>query len=251
MHLVDEEDDILRCLDLVHRLLNAFLEVAAVFRTRYHRGKVERHNLLAAQHFGNLILDNFQRQSLGDGGLADTGLTDETGIILIAARKNLNNALNFIFSADDGVNLALLRLGSEVVTEFVERGRLALAFLAALRILMRIGFAARDGLGNLLNQRALVHTEFVKKLHGIGIALLNQRDKQMLGTDKGMAHTARNLEGKLDNALRAGCEILGRETGGIARADLGFNQVIDIVEINTLFIEHVSCNTRALTKKSY
>ena len=73
--------------------------------------------------------------------LTYAGLTDEAGVIFISSRENLNHSLNLVFSADNGVNLALLRLGSEVVTELVEGRRLALALLAALRILTAVSLA--------------------------------------------------------------------------------------------------------------
>ena len=54
VELVDEEDDVAALGDLLHHLLEALLELAAVLRAGDERGQVERVDLLVAQQLGHL-----------------------------------------------------------------------------------------------------------------------------------------------------------------------------------------------------
>ena len=45
-------------------------------------------------------------QALGNGRLAHTGLTNQNGVVLGAAGKDLDDPLDLLFTADDGVQLA-------------------------------------------------------------------------------------------------------------------------------------------------
>ena len=69
-----------------------------------------------------------QRYALGDGRLAHARLTDETGIVLLAAGKDLDGAVNFPVAAHDAVQLSVPRLAGEVLAVIVQK----LAFLAAV-----------------------------------------------------------------------------------------------------------------------
>ena len=69
-----------------------------------------------------------QRYALGDGRLAHARLTDEAGIVLLAAGKDLDGAVNFPVAAHDAVQLSVPRLAGEVLAVIVQK----LAFLAAV-----------------------------------------------------------------------------------------------------------------------
>src|ERR687886_50857 len=62
MQLVDEQDDVAALLDLLHDLLQALLELAAVLRARHQRREVERVDLLVLQQVGHLAV----RDQLGE-----------------------------------------------------------------------------------------------------------------------------------------------------------------------------------------
>ena len=83
MELVDERDDLaLGLLDLGEDGLEAFLELAAILRTRDHRREVERDEPATAQRLGHVACDDALGESFDDGGLADAGLTDQDGVVL-------------------------------------------------------------------------------------------------------------------------------------------------------------------------
>src|SRR3990172_1825410 len=85
MELVDEEDDVAALHDLLHHLLQALLELAAVLRAGDERREVERVDLLALEELGHLVSGDAGGEALDDGGLTDAGLADEDGVVLRAA----------------------------------------------------------------------------------------------------------------------------------------------------------------------
>ena len=69
------------------------------------------------QHVGHFAVDDALGQTFGDGGLADTGLTDQERIVLAAAAGHLHQALELGRTADHWIDLAGLGLGIEVDRE--------------------------------------------------------------------------------------------------------------------------------------
>src|SRR5256885_3035930 len=120
VELVDEQDDVTALLDLLHDLLQPLLELAAVLRAGDKGGEVEGVDLLALEDLGNLVRGDPLGEALDDRGLADAGLADQHRIVLLAAREDLHDPLDFRLAADDRVELALLRLLREVAAELVE-----------------------------------------------------------------------------------------------------------------------------------
>src|SRR5213596_2235698 len=129
MQLVDEENDVAALGDLLHHLLEALLELAAVLGTGDERGQVERVDLLVLQQLRHLAARDALSEALDHGGLADARLADQHRVVLGAAREDLHDPLDLVLTADDGVELALGGELGQVAPELVEqlRGLLALA----------------------------------------------------------------------------------------------------------------------------
>ena len=92
--------------DFVQHRLQPLLELAAEFGAGDQRAHVQRHQLLVAQAFGHIAIDDAQRQAFGDGGLADARLADQHGIVLGAAGQHLDGAADFLVAADHRIELA-------------------------------------------------------------------------------------------------------------------------------------------------
>ncbi len=108
VHFVDEEDDLaLGGRDLVQHGLEAFLELAPVFGAGDQGAHVERQDLLVLERFRHVAVDDAERQTLDDGGLADAGLADQDGVVLGAAGEDLDGAADLFVAADDGIDLAI------------------------------------------------------------------------------------------------------------------------------------------------
>ena len=129
VELVDEQDDVAALGDLLHHLLQALLELAAVLRARDQGRQVERVDLLVLQQLRHVGVGDALGEALDDGGLADAGLAHEHGVVLGAAREDLHDPLDLDLAADDRVELALGGELGQVAAELVEqlRGLLALA----------------------------------------------------------------------------------------------------------------------------
>ena len=123
VQLVDEENHIPRSLHLVQDALDALFKVAAVLCAREHGRQVHTHNTLVAQVLGHVAVRNALRQPLGHRRLADAGLADEHGVILAAAREDLDGALDLPVAADDRVHLPAGCQLREVAAVLVERFR--------------------------------------------------------------------------------------------------------------------------------
>ena len=61
-------------------------------------------------------------EAFDDGGFTHSGFADEDGIIFGAAAEDLYDALDFIFTADDRIELIFTRELSEIATEGFEGG---------------------------------------------------------------------------------------------------------------------------------
>ena len=101
--------------------LQPLLELAAIFRARNQRAHVERQQLLVLQALRHVAVENAQRETFDDGGLADAGLADQDGIVLGAAGKHLDGAADFLVASDHGIELAVTRRLRQVARIFLQR----------------------------------------------------------------------------------------------------------------------------------
>src|SRR5262249_2651157 len=127
VQLVDKEDGVLGPADFVHDGLDALLELAAILGAGDHHGQVQDNDAAVTQQFGHVAIDDKLGQPFDDGGLADAGLAQEDRIVLGAPAEDLNDALDFVGAADDGVELALTGQLGEVASEAVQGGGLGFA----------------------------------------------------------------------------------------------------------------------------
>ena len=122
MQLVDEQHDGPGAVDhFLDERLEAVLEFAAVLRAGEHRAEVERHHALVLEAFGHVAGHDAPREAFGDGRLAHAGLADQHGIVLGAARENLDDAADFRVAADDGIQLAPPGVVRQVAAVLLER----------------------------------------------------------------------------------------------------------------------------------
>ena len=78
----DLVDLALALLHLVQDALQALLELAAVLGTGHQRAHVQAEHGAILQVFWHIAPDDPLSQTLGDGALADAGLTDQAGVVL-------------------------------------------------------------------------------------------------------------------------------------------------------------------------
>ena len=164
-------------------------------------------------------------EALDDGGLADAGLADQHGVVLLAAREDLHHALDLGLAADDRVGLALGGLPREVAAELVEELRalrlLAGALASALLAAAGAGEHADDLVANLLG----VGVEVEQDPRGDALVLADEPEQDVLGADVVVAERERLAQCELEHLLRARRErdLAGRHLVALAddAGDLG------------------------------
>ena len=107
VQFVDEDDGILRLHQLFHDGLEALFELAAILGAGDDQRKVESQDALVGEERRNFAVGDALGQAFDDGGLADSGLADEHGIIFGAAAEDLDYAFDFAVAADQWIELAI------------------------------------------------------------------------------------------------------------------------------------------------
>ena len=217
VHLVDEDDDLALVRgDLVHRLGQALLEVAAVAGAREHRGQVERHDTAVLELRGHGAVDDRAGESLDDRGLADAGLADQHRVVLGAAAEDLDGLLDLGGAADHGVELALARTRGEIEAELVEHRRLG-GSLRGRPLLVRRR-ARGHGLAQTLGQGLGGDAGAGEDLARGGVLPEHEREEHVLRLDVGRTRRARHLVGVEQRAAGARGDGRGLDVGGLARS---------------------------------
>src|SRR6185436_18866917 len=122
--LVDEDDELLALLELLQDSLQALLELASVFGAGHDERQVERDDPLVGQEDRHPALDDALGQTLDDGGLADAGLAEQDGVVLAAAREDLDDAVDFLVAADERIEGLLGGESGQVASVFGEERQL-------------------------------------------------------------------------------------------------------------------------------
>ena len=209
VQLVDEQDDVAALGDLLHHLLEALLEFAAVLGARDERRQVERVDLLALQQLGDVGVGDPLRESLDDGGLADAGLADEHGVVLRAAGQDLHDPLDLGLATDDRVELALGGELGQVATELVQQLRGLLALAGAGGALGAAAGAALAAAGtgqhpdDLVADLLGVGVEVEQDARRDALVLAHQPEQDVLGADVVVAQAQRLAQRQLQHLLGA------------------------------------------------
>ena len=121
MDFVYEQHRIGLLRQLLHDRFQALLKIAAIFGAGQQRAHVQRVNSGIGQHVGHIAFDDAACETLGDGGLADTGFTDQQRVVFAATAQGLDDAFEFISTADQWVYLAGNYLLVEIEREVFQR----------------------------------------------------------------------------------------------------------------------------------
>ena len=169
VHLVDHEDHVSGLADIVDQALHAALKLAAELRPRHERREIEQIHALIAQLVRHVAGRDALRQTLGDGCLADAGLADEAGVVLLPAVEDLQHALELLRAADHAVELAGFRPRGEVDAVIVEKFALFRRGAAAVAGLL---FALRRLALHGLHRVRIRAEEPVEEGEGCGLAVV-------------------------------------------------------------------------------
>src|SRR5690349_21316156 len=105
MNLVDEQDGVLFLAETIEHLLDALLEIATVTRAGDQSAEIQGVDLGVLQHIWHFALRDPERESLGEGGLADARLADQQRVVLAAAAQHLNHPLELEPASDQRIDV--------------------------------------------------------------------------------------------------------------------------------------------------
>ena len=120
-------------------------------------------HFLVAQLIGHVARRNADGQTFCNCGFADTRLTDQAGVILLAAVQNLDDAVGLLLTSDDAVETAFARLLGQVIAVIVQILALFLLFLVLFvgrGIVFLFGAQEGEGECGRLCVAVLVHALF-------------------------------------------------------------------------------------------
>ena len=196
MDLVDEQNRVLMLLDLLHHLLEALLEVAAIARAGEQRAHVERKHRRALEHLGHVGIDDLAGEALGDRGLADARVADQQRIVLLPPAKDLDRALDLRFAADQRIDAPVAGLAVEIDAIGIQGAFLLLGFSAVFRILrlarlgllvgaprqagaVRMAGALGDAVADVIDRVVAGHVLLLQEEGGVGLAFGEDRDQNV------------------------------------------------------------------------
>ena len=117
MELVDEENDVAGRRRLGHDRAKTLLVLAAIRRSREQPHVIERQQPNVAHDERHVLRRDALRQAFRDRRLADTGRSDEGGIVLSVTQQDVDDARDFVFTTSDRLEAAGARVSGEVARE--------------------------------------------------------------------------------------------------------------------------------------
>ena len=117
VQFVNEQNDILGAADFIHDGFDAFFKLAAIFCSGDHQGEVEGDDAFVAENLGDVAFGNFLGETFDDGSFPDAGFTEQHGIVLGAAAKNLDDAFDFVGAANHGIHFTFAGDFGQVASE--------------------------------------------------------------------------------------------------------------------------------------
>ena len=105
VHLVYKQHAVARATDLLHYLLEPFLELATILGARHQGSHVQGHQPPSLEGIGYVSRDDALGQCLDDGRLAHARLAYEHRVVLGAPAQDLYDPLDLLAPADDWIEL--------------------------------------------------------------------------------------------------------------------------------------------------
>ena len=214
----------------------------------HERPDVERQDPLVQQDVRHVAGDDPMGEALGDGRLADAGLADEGRVVLRLATEDLDDPLDLLLSADDGIQLSCTGGVGEIDAELVHGRGLA----RALRLLggRPGGGALRQDPDDLVADLVEVDAEGLQHTGGDPLALADEAQEQVLRADVVVSQPAGLVDGQLDDALRARRQADLADDRAIAASDDELDRGPDLGQLDVHVLEHARGHAFALADEA-
>ena len=188
MHFVDEQNDVAVFDDFLNDLLQALLELAAVFAACDQRRHIEGDHALTRNDIGHLIGHNELSQAFDNGGFTHARLADKQRVILLTAREHLHHAFDFGRTANNRIELARLSLRSKVGAELLEHALLTMGLTAEKRHARSHGRRLIDQVVECGTNSVDFDAELRHRIDSTALAFAHNAEQQMFGRNIALAH---------------------------------------------------------------
>ena len=103
MKFINEKNRIFSPSNFIHNRFDAFFKLAAVLGTSDHHRKVKNNNPLISKQFWDISINDQLCKAFNNCSFTNACFAKKNRIILGSSAKDLNNPLDFIGSANNGV----------------------------------------------------------------------------------------------------------------------------------------------------
>ena len=200
VQLIKKKQHIACFLDFIHHRFNPLLKLTAIFGAGNHQREVESNHFFAGDNLRHGAVGNRLSESFSDRGFANPGFPEQHRIILCAAAENLNNALDFILTANHRVEFSLACQLSQIAPERIECRCFGLfslfTRLGCVRcFILLFGLHGAVVVGvehghNFFAGLIEIHTHIFEHAGGNAFAFAQQAEQNMLGADIAVAERA-------------------------------------------------------------
>ena len=188
VYLIYKQYDISAVSDLIGYRLYPLLKVAAVFRARDHRRKIETENTHIFKPLRHISCRCTQGDTFGYGGLADTACPDKAGIVLAAAYKYAHSLVYLPVTRYHRVKPAFPCKPCKVCSETVKHA-------AAVFLIRCISDAAVMGSrGAVTGYLPYIRAQLFEHHCSAAALVPEQSEQDMLGADKRAALVSRTAQ---------------------------------------------------------
>ena len=179
---------------------------------------------------GTSPCDDAQGQPLDDRRLADARLADEHGVVLRAAREDLDHAADFVVAADDRIELAGEGLLHQVDAVFLQ------GLILAFGVLVGDARAAADRFERFEN---VLVADAVDLQQVLGRrVVLRQGQQQMLDRDELVLHRGRFLERRFEHRHELAIGLRLRAAADLRLAvQLGLHLLLQLRHVDADFFQ--------------
>ena len=225
VNLIDEQNGVVLLAQFREQVLQALLEITPVLGARQQRAQIQGVDGGVEQRLGHPLFHDHPRQPLGDGGLADTRLAHQQGVVLAAAAEDLRGALDLERAAHQRVDT--VRAGQLVEIAgvgFQRAGRCALCaavhFLALFRrrvVVLHLG----NTVGDEIDHVQTVHVLAVEQVNRLALLFVEDRHQHVGAGDfliaRGLHAEYGTLQHPLETQgrLRVAFTVFRQQRGGI------------------------------------
>ena len=121
MDFIDHQNDIALFAYFFNQAFHPALELSSELRSRHQRGQVKQQHLFVLKLIWDLSIRDTLSKAFSNRGFSDAWFSDEAGIVFLPSVQNLDNALEFHFSADHAVQFALCGTCSQIDAVIVQK----------------------------------------------------------------------------------------------------------------------------------